>query len=407
MNDTVLLYGATGFSGRLIAAEGRRMGMAGRDRTAEPRMILAGRDGAELRQLAKRHGMESRTFALDDRGDVRRALRDVDVLINAAGPFASTAERLAKEALDANCHYVDINGEIDVYKKLDDLGRYASQRRRAMVCSAGHTAAASDVLLDVALRELEARADLDCGRELGAVRIAMSRIMGLSRGSVGTVWRSLREQVTVVRTLERDEPRTKRGPKLWHEPVGKLERTFDFREHRGARARDDAARDLRIASAANLVDTLTARLTVGRREFSVKRIESYVEAGTAARLAYQLGALLAPVATIPLVSALAQQQIGLLPVGPTEQELQDDRQIVLLEIEDPVRTRIIDWRWETPNAYQFTAQVVIAIARAMVERNPVGWLTPGAVLQPRKDELTSDEGALRRCRLNDRLEETA
>ena len=85
---------------------------------------------------------------------MRRALRDVDVLINAAGPFAWTAERLAKDALDVNCHYVDINGEIDVYKKLDDLGRYASQRRRAMVCSAGHTAAASDLLLDAALREL-------------------------------------------------------------------------------------------------------------------------------------------------------------------------------------------------------------------------------------------------------------
>ena len=134
---------------------------------------------------------------------MRRALRDVDLLINAAGPFALTAERLAKDALDAGCHYVDINGEIDVYKKLDDLGRYAMQRGRAMVSSAGHTAAASDLLLEAALRALAARTDLDCGRDLGAVRIAMSRIMTLSRGSAETVWRSLREQVTVVRTWRR------------------------------------------------------------------------------------------------------------------------------------------------------------------------------------------------------------
>ena len=31
MNDTILLYGATGFSGRLIAAEGQYLGLAGRD----------------------------------------------------------------------------------------------------------------------------------------------------------------------------------------------------------------------------------------------------------------------------------------------------------------------------------------------------------------------------------------
>ena len=108
--------------------------------------------------------------------------------------------------------------------------------------------------------------------------------------------------------------------------------------------------------------------------------------------------------TIPWVSALARQQIQVFPEGPSPRELEEDRQIVLLEIEDPLRTTVIDWRWETPNAYQFTAQVVVEIATAMVHGSPVGWLTPGAILQPDKTALTSDVGALRRCRLNDRLD---
>ena len=393
MSYTVLLYGATGFSGRLIAAEGKRVGM-GRRGDAVGRMILAARDGDALEKLAEDSGMECRPFALDDRRDVRRGLRDVHVLINAAGPFAWTGERLLKNALDSECHYVDINGEVDVYRRLDDFARYATQRKRAVVCSAGHTAAASDLLLTAALDHLPDRGR--AGRpQLGAVRIVLSRVTNLSRGSAETVWRSLREEVTVVRGLDTRDKRAVRPTKLWHEPVGKLERTFDF----GA---PDGERDLRVATAANFVDTLTARLTIARREISVKSIESYVEAGTVARLAYQLGTMLVPVAAIPWVRRLAEQQIRFLPAGPTDDELERDRQIVLLEIEDPVRTRIVDWRWETPNAYQFTAQIALAVATRTAETAPVGWMTPGAVLEVRKDELTARTGPLRDCRLDDR-----
>jgi short subunit dehydrogenase-like uncharacterized protein len=398
MGDTILLYGATGFSGRLIAAEAERAGM-GSGGGSGLRMVLGGRDGGRLRRLARTHEMEYRPFSLDDRGDVRRELRDVDVVINAAGPFAWTADRLVKGALDEGCHYVDINGEADVYRKLDDLGRHAAQRGLIMVCSAGHTAAASDLLLEAALDELHP-GHLQFGRELGAVRIAMSRVMSLSAGSAETVWRSLREQVTVVQMAEFEaDGGVVREPRLWHEPVGRLERTFDFR------APDGARRDLRIASAANLVDTLTARRTVARKRFSAKRIESYVEAGTVARMGYQLGSLLAPLAAIPVVRALARQQIDLLSMDLTEEELRE-RQIVLLEIEDPARTTVIDWWWETPNAYQFTAQVVVAIAGKIAAGGAPGWLTPGDVLQPRRDpatgQLAGAPDALRDCRLHDR-----
>jgi len=58
--------------------------------------------------------MDYRVFGLDDSGEVVQRLAGVDVVLNAAGPFAFTAERLAGAAIRARCHYVDINGEIDV-----------------------------------------------------------------------------------------------------------------------------------------------------------------------------------------------------------------------------------------------------------------------------------------------------
>lgn len=389
MSCNILLYGATGYSGRLIASE---MNLWNDEVPGAYNMILAGRDAARLETLADEHEMDHRVFALDDRKDVQRGLRDVAVVINAAGPFAWTAERLAKVALEVGCHYVDINGEADVYKKLDDLDVHATQRDLAMVCGAGFWAAASDLLLDSAL------ARLPKGSEIGAVRIAMSRIMTFTRGSAETVWRSLREQVTVVRRGQVKDAggRTKEELVLWHEPVGKLERTFDFRGPGERKA------DLRIASAASLVDTLTARLTVSRKKLTVRSIESYVETGLARRIGYQLGSLLAPVAAVPAVRAFMRQPLALLSEGPTKEERENEKHIVLLDIEDPFRTRIIDWRWETPNVYQFTAQLVVAVATQVAEGEFEGWLTPAEVLGPLDLALTGDPGPLRGCHLYDR-----
>ena len=394
MRRTILLYGATGFTGRLIAAEGEKQlaGAQGGDR-----MILAGRDGKRVSEVAARHGMAYRVFGLDDRDDIVHGLRDVDVVINAAGPFAWTAERLVKAALEADCHYVDINGEVDVYRRLDDLGRYAAQRKLAIVCSAGHTAAASDLLLDAALRKLSNEGVVGPKQQLlGSVRIAMSRIVSFTRGSAETVARSMREEVTVVRR------RTTAGPggpdeelALWHEPVGKLERTFDFRD------RDDptAKPDLRIASAANLVDTLTARLTIPRHQLSVRTIESYVETNAAGRIAYQLGALLAPMSSLPWVRSLTQLQIGMLPEGPSKDELEAEGHLIVLEIEDAFRKRILDWRWQTPNVYQLTAQLVVAVAETLAARGGAGWLTPAELLPPLELAGEPTQGAFAGCKL--------
>jgi short subunit dehydrogenase-like uncharacterized protein len=412
MSHTILLYGATGYSGRLIAAEGQRTGMDNRGGVPGYRMVLAGRHERALAQLADRHGMEHRVFGLEDRQDLVRGLTDVDVVINAAGPFALTAKPLAVGALVAGCHYVDINGEVNVYKQLDDLGRHAAHRNLTMVCGAGHTAAASDLLLHTALADLRRdpqRLDDDGAApiELGAVRIALSRIMTLSRGSTDTVLRSLREQVTVVRLgdVEDDCGNMRKAQVLWHEPVGRLERTFDFRDHQhtgGSRTAGSSTSPSRIASAANLVDTLTARLTVARHQFAAQRIESYVEAGAIARLGYQLGTLVAPLVAMPWVRDLARIPIDALPAGPTAPERASEPHTVVLDIEDPFYRTVLNWAWHTPNPYDFTAQVAIEVAKRVAVMSLIGWSTPSEVLHPDTADLTATAGYLRGCHLDRR-----
>lgn len=406
----ILLYGATGFTGRLIAAEARERGMSAKNPAGNCRMILAALDGEQLLKVANDNHMEPRLFGLDTREEILKGLEGVSVVVNAAGPFASTALPLAKAALEVKCNYVDINGEVDVYQQLDDLGFIAERRAVALVSGAGNLAAASDLLVDVALKHLRPKGAEEeaSARELGAVRIAISQIGDISRGSAATLLRSLREQVIVVRKRPVADGAKESELAICHEPVGKLERTFDFGHLSGEREGRSRKNGLRIGSAANLIDTLTAKHTVLRNKAMVHSIESYVELGTLGRIAYQISGILSSFGAVPLLRPVLRAQLCLLPEGPTEQEMQQ-RHVVLLEIDDIYRNRRIDWRWETPNVYQFTAQLVVAIARKVAENKDGkrGWVTPAdAMSLTGLDDLSDDPSQpfrpFRGCKLEQR-----
>jgi len=376
VTQTILLYGATGYSGRLIAAHAAAKWKS----HPQYKLVLAGRNGAEVAALAARHGVDSRVFGLNERVNVVAQLRDVDVLINAAGPFALTADRLAKGTLaqPRPCHYVDINGEVDVYKWLDDYAYDARARNIAIVCGAGYTAAASSILLHAALSGLKARAP---GTRIGAVRIAMSRISNVSRGSAATLLRSIREQVTVARAT-RSVQRT-RAPKtelaIDYVPAGSLERTFDFCVDDALSAKPDR----RIASAANVIDTLAARIAARSTGTAVQSITSFIETSRAGRLVFTASTLLAPLFAVPAFRAAANLPIGMLPEGPTKDERDAEPHTVVLEIEDTFCDRIVEWRLQTPNAYDFTAIAAIAVAEKLADPSQTGrsgWVTPGEIL---------------------------
>jgi len=383
----ILVYGATGFNGGLIAAEGKVRGMTrwGND----CRLTLAARDGAELRQVAEKNDMDFRVFSLDSRSEILKKLDGFGVVINAAGPFASTAKALANAALEARCHYVDINSEIDVYRNIDDLGPKADQRGVVMVSGAGSSVAASDVLLDLALSKLLHRDLVSADKPLGAVRIAMSQSMNITRGSAASIARSLREQVAVVRVDPAvNSPKLEEQMRASHEPVGKLERAFDFGPRPGdsepvKRTEDGRPKQgrLRIASAVNMIDTLTAKHTLVRNGLKADTIESYMEMGCLGRIAYQAGGRLSPFTSLPWVRAITAAQLSLLPDYLTQSELDQDPHVVVLEIEDRFRRRLVDWRWKAPNVYQFTAQLAVGIASTVAPPRALkGWVTPAQAL---------------------------
>ena len=107
----LLIYGANGYTGSLIAREAVRRGL-------EP--ILAGRTAEAVSSLARELGLASRVFALDNPALVKTNLRDVSVVLHCAGPFAQTFQPMVDACLRTKAHYLDITGEENVFETLAD-----------------------------------------------------------------------------------------------------------------------------------------------------------------------------------------------------------------------------------------------------------------------------------------------
>lgn len=122
MNERVLVYGATGHTGRFVVDELLRRGL-------EP--VLAGRDAERLAAAPERFaGLERRVATVADPAALRRAIVGTSAVVNCAGPFLDTALPLAGAAVEAGAHYLDVTAEQPVvqalYRDLDAPARAAN-----------------------------------------------------------------------------------------------------------------------------------------------------------------------------------------------------------------------------------------------------------------------------------------
>ncbi len=102
-----MIYGATGYTGVLVAEEAVRRGH---------RPILAGRSAEKLRPLAERLDLPYVAFRLEDQAAVLQNISVVKVVYHAAGPFVQTSAPMLNACLAAKVHYLDITGEYPVFE---------------------------------------------------------------------------------------------------------------------------------------------------------------------------------------------------------------------------------------------------------------------------------------------------
>ncbi len=135
----IAVYGATGYTGRLVAAELRRRG-------AE--FVLSGRNPAKLEILAEEvGGAETKVARLDDPAGLRGLLEPCAAAISCAGPFVQHGEPVLAAAAETGTHYLDTTGEQPFIRTVfERYGATAERAGAALVTAMGFDYVPGDLI---------------------------------------------------------------------------------------------------------------------------------------------------------------------------------------------------------------------------------------------------------------------
>ncbi len=135
-----MLYGCTGYSGKLIARECHRQGL---------KPILAGRSESKVRQLAEEFGFEFRVFDLADSKQIESALTDCFMIFNAAGPFTQTCEPILSACLKLGVHNLSLVGEVPLLESLQKYDQAAKEAGITVGIGLGYDVIPTDCIANI------------------------------------------------------------------------------------------------------------------------------------------------------------------------------------------------------------------------------------------------------------------
>lgn len=104
-----LIYGANGYTGRLIAEAAHARGW---------KPVLGGRNRLEVEKLAAKLELDFVSFGLEDPQALAKSIAPFTLVLHCAGPFSKTAKPMFQACLAAGTHYLDITGEIAVFERI-------------------------------------------------------------------------------------------------------------------------------------------------------------------------------------------------------------------------------------------------------------------------------------------------
>ncbi|HEY6349901.1 MAG TPA: hypothetical protein VI636_10875 [Candidatus Angelobacter sp.] len=133
-----MIYGATGYSGELIARKAVAQGL---------RPILAARDGKAVSKIAEALDLSWRSFEISDWKNFRCEISRVNLLVNAAGPLMQSSVLVAESCLAAHTHYFDLNNHIPSLVATYTLDAEAKAKNLTLLPGLALSPAASNCLV--------------------------------------------------------------------------------------------------------------------------------------------------------------------------------------------------------------------------------------------------------------------
>jgi short subunit dehydrogenase-like uncharacterized protein len=326
MQNTFLLYGATGYTGALTARVAAQRGL---------RPILAGRNPAKVKALADGLGLPWRAFALEDQPALDQALRETGVVLHCAGPYSQTYRPMVDACLRTGAHYLDITGEMLEHVALAERDAAARAAGVMLLPSVGFDVVPSDCLA------LHLKQRLPSATHLV---LAFSSSGGSSRGTA----RSAADTVDRPGMIRRDGILTP-VPAAWRT------RAIDFG-----------------AGPVSCVTIPWGDVATAYRSTGIPNIETYIALPALGRLALKSAGIFRGAWGKRILMRL----VALLPEGPSEVQRAAGYSLLWGEVTDGAGGRAAS-RMRTPHAYTLTAEAaVLAVARVLSGEIHPGYQTP-------------------------------
>lgn len=325
-----LIYGANGYNGLLVAEEAIRRGH---------RPVLSGRSLDKIKPLAERTGLDFVIADPNDPASLRKALIDMDLLFNAAGPFVHTSEPIIRACIGSGVHYTDITGEIPVFQNTFSHDREARQKSIVLMSGIGFDVIPTDCLSRYVAERVPGASTLE---------IAFA---GLTETSPGTT-------KTMIEMLPRGGL-VRRNGKLVPVRIGKGAKKVDF-----------------IGGTHTVMPIPWGDLETAFHTTGIPNITTYMAYPDAVISVFRFGAPVAQkLLALKAAQKTAQKFVDLFMHGPGADKLRRGRSHVWASASDNKGKEAHAWL-ELPSTYQFTALASVYTIEKILKLRPNGALTP-------------------------------
>ncbi|MFW6321208.1 MAG: saccharopine dehydrogenase family protein [Halohasta sp.] len=333
--DPLLLYGAYGYTGTLVAR-------AAVDRGLDP--VLAGRDPDRLHSLGADLDCRSRAFALDD--DIDAHLSGVDAVLNCAGPFERTAEPLVEACLRRGVDYLDITGELPVFERLARRDGEAREAGVTLMPGVGYDVVPTDCLAAHLSRRLP---------EATHLALALSASGSLSAGTLKTLINGLGSGGAI-----------REDGALRYVPSGSKHRVVDF------------GSGTETVVAVPWGDVSTAYYTTG-----IPNVTVYAAIPEIVQHAIRFGRPIEGLVATQSVKRVLTGLVDRFVDGPSETARQENETTIWGEAWSEETGETVQSLVRTPDAYEVTVEAALACAEGVLDGEaPTGFATPAGAFGP-------------------------
>jgi short subunit dehydrogenase-like uncharacterized protein len=329
-----LVYGATGYTGALIAEECARRKLPA---------VLGGRSDG-VRALAERLGLPFVISGIDE-VDRHFDAHDVACVLHCAGPFTRTSKQMVDACLRSKRHYLDITGEMQVFEACAARDAEAKAHGVMVLPGVGFDVVPSDCMAAHVKRRMPDATQL---------RLCIASLGGaLSHGTA----------TTMVEHMEGGGAVRENG-KIVDEPAGKRKRTFDL----GGGKKGEAI-------SMPWGDVSTAYHSTG-----IPNIVVYFSLPPGLRRA---AALMGVGGVFMRVGPLKKLVQRFIPAGgPDAAARAKARTVVVAEAED-ASGRVVTSRLSGPEGYDTTVHAAILCAMRVLDgKAKPGFMTPSLAFGP-------------------------